>query len=154
MGLKEKLKQNIKSMENSQIDWSKRKDEWVNSVNELNELITNWFSDYKTDGLVKFEYSTKSNAEEYIGSYDVQMLHLCFPKDREIIIEPMGTLIIGAWGRFDMYARGYNSDKYYILLYKSETGDFSWNIVNAQTKKDSEVLNKEGLERIFDGWLS
>ncbi len=154
MGLKDKLKQEIQDKEKSKIDWTKRKKEWVASVNELNKLITNWFTDYKTEGLVDFKLSEKSNAEEYIGKYKVNILHLCFANGKEIIIEPMGTLIIGAWGRFDVYARGYNSGKYYILRYKNDEGKFSWHIVNAQTKRDIKLLTKENLEEIIEKWLS
>lgn len=154
MSLKDKLRQDIQSKEKSQVDWTKRKDEWIASVNELNKLITYWFSDYKTEGLLDFKFSDKSNSEEYIGIYTVNVLHLCFANGKEIIVEPMGTLIIGAWGRFDLYARGYNSGKYYILRYKSDEGQFSWHIVNAQTKKDIKPLTKESLEEIIEKWLS
>jgi hypothetical protein len=154
MGLKDKLKQDIQSKEKSQVNWSKRKDEWIASVRDLNNLITDWFSDYKTEGLLDFEISDKSNDEEYIGKYTVNVLHLFFSNGKEIIVEPMGTLIIGAWGRFDIYVKGYNSGKYYILRYKSEDGQFSWHIVNAQIKSDIKPLTKENLEEIIEKWLS
>ena len=154
MSLKDKLKQEMQSKEKSKTDWTKRKKEWIASVNELNELVMNWFADYKTEGLVDFKLSEKSNSEEYIGAYKVNILHLCFANGKEIIIEPMGTLIIGAWGRFDVYARGYNSGKYYILRYINDKGQFSWHIVNAQTKRDIKLLTKENLEEIIEKWLS
>jgi len=121
---------------------------------KLDKLVTGWFSDYKTEGLLDFKRADKSITEEYIGEYTVKVLSLCFENGKEIIIEPMGTLIIGAWGRFDIYARGYNSGKYYILRYKSEEGQFSWHIVNAQTKRDTKPLTKESIEEIIEKWLS
>ncbi|MBK8586393.1 MAG: hypothetical protein IPN88_13585 [Bacteroidetes bacterium] len=105
MNLKDKLKKEIQSSENSKVDWEKRKSEWINSVNELNEMIIEWFSDYKAEGLLDFKFSEKENTEEYIGNYKVNILHLCFTTGKEIVIEPIGTLIIGAWARFDVYAR-------------------------------------------------
>ncbi len=154
MNLKEKLKHEIQSKEKEKIDWAKRKEEWVASVNELNELIKKWFTDYHTEGLLEFKISEKENTEEYIGKYKVNMLHLCFTNGKEVIVEPMGTLIIGAWGRYDVYARGYNSGRYYILRNKDEDENFSWNIVNPQTKRDVKPLTKESLEEIIEQWLS
>ncbi|MBA7557239.1 hypothetical protein ES705_49983 [subsurface metagenome] len=154
MGLKDKLKQDIQSKEKAQVDWRKRKEDWIYSVNELNQLITDWFSDFKAEGLVEFKTTEKTHTEEYIGSYKVNVLHLCFVNGKEIIIEPMGTLIIGAWARFDVYARGYNSGKYYILRYKDEEGNFTWNIANPENKRNVEPLTKVTLEQIFEKWLS
>jgi hypothetical protein len=153
MSLKEKLKLDVRSKEKSQIDWTKRKEEWIASVNQLNEQIMSWFADYKLEGLVDFKVSEKSSHEEFIGTYKVNMLHLCFSNGIEIIIEPMGTFIIGAWARFDVYARGYNSAKYYILRYKSDEGQFSWHLANVQAKRDSKPLTKENLEEIIEKWL-
>ncbi|HQW23328.1 MAG TPA: hypothetical protein PLI47_08505 [Bacteroidia bacterium] len=154
MNLKDKLKKEIQSNENSKVDWEKRKSEWINSVNELNEMIIEWFSDYKAEGLLDFKFSEKENTEEYIGNYKVNILHLCFTTGKEIVIEPIGTLIIGAWARFDVYARGYNSGKYFILRYKEESGEFTWHISNPQNRRDVQVLSKEVLESIFEKWLS
>ena len=154
MNLKEKLKQDIQSKKQVQVDWDRRREDWISSVNELNKLITNWFSDYKKDGLVEFKTTIKTIKEEYIGAYKVNVLHLYFANDREIIVEPMGTLIIGAWARFDVYARGYNSGKYYILRYKDEEGNFTWNIANPENIRKYEPLTKEILEQIFEKWLS
>jgi hypothetical protein len=61
MSLKEKLKLDVRSKEKSQIDWAKRKEEWIASVNQLNELIMNGFADYKLEGLVDFKFSEKSS---------------------------------------------------------------------------------------------
>ena len=154
MGLREKIKQDILTSEKHEVDWSKRKKDWIASVNELNTLVQEWFSDYKTEGLVNFKLIEKQNSEEYIGTYKVNVLHLCFANDREVIIEPMGTLVMGAWGRFDIYARGYNSGKYYILRYKDEDDNFSWHIVNAQTKREIKPLTKANVEEIIEKWLS
>ena len=154
MSLKDRLKKDIESKEQSRVDWGKRKSDWLDSVNELNQQIQNWFSDFKDEGLLEFKYTEKSNSEEYIGSYKVNVLHLCFANGQEIIIEPMGTLIIGAWARFDIYVRGYNSGKYYILRYKDDGDTYSWKIANPNDKRNVEPLTKEILEQIFDKWLS
>lgn len=154
MSLKDKLKKDLRSKKQSEIDWDKRKSDWINSVNELNQQIQDWFSDFKDEGLLEFKLNEKSNSEEYIGLYKVNELHLCFANGKEVVIEPMGTLIIGAWARFDVYARGYNSGKYYILRYKDEEGNYTWNIVNPDNRKNVEPLTKEVLEQIFDKWLS
>ena len=154
MNLKDKLKQEIKSNEEKKINWAKRKKDWIDSVKALDKLIIGWFDDYKKEGLLEFKVTTKQHREEYIGEYSVDILHLCFKNGKEIIIEPMGTLIIGAWGRLDIYVRGYNSGKYYILRNKDDQGVFSWQIVDALTKRDITLLTKISLEKIIEKWLS
>jgi len=153
IGLKEKLKRELKSDEQSHVDWVKRKNDWIASVDELNTQIQDWFGDFKEEGLVEFELTRKSNTEEYIGSYEVNVLHLNFTNGREVIVEPMGTLIIGAWARFDIFMRGYNSGRYYILRDKDKNGNFSWSIANPDHIRDIKPLNKVILEEIFDKWL-
>lgn len=154
MDLKEKLKQEIRSKKQSQIDWKKRKKDWISSINKLHQLIENWFSDFKIEGLVKFKKTEKTLNEEYIGSYNVNVLHLVFANGKEIIVEPMGTLVIGAWARFDIYARGYNSGKYYILRFMDDEENFSWNLTNPENTRTQRQLTKEELEKIFEKWLT
>ena len=91
MSLKDKLKKEIESAENSKVDWEKRRSEWLDSVKELHDLIMDWFNDYKTEGLVEFKFSQKENHEEYIGNYSVNILHLCFSTGKEIVVEPIGA---------------------------------------------------------------
>lgn len=153
MALRDKL-QKIQPNNKSQIDWEKRKADWISSVDELNNKIKGWFNDYEKDNLLKFEITAKNIVEEFIGSYQVNELHLIFADNKDIVIEPMGTLIIGAWARFDIFVRGYNSEKYYILCYKDDFGISTWKIVNAQNKIDIVPLTKDRLEQIFEKWLS
>ena len=101
MNLKDKIKQDIVLQEQSKVDWKRRKVEWLESIDILFNLIKGWFNDYEKESLVKFSYSDKSMSEEYIGSYKTNVLHVNFANGKEIIIEPAGTLIIGAWGRCD-----------------------------------------------------
>ena len=153
MALRDKL-QKIQPNDESQIDWDKRKKDWISSVDQLNNMIKSWFNDYEKDNLLKFEITTKNIIEEFVGSYEVNELHLIFADNKDVVIEPMGTLIIGAWARFDVFIRGYNSEKYYILCYKDDSGNSTWKIVNAQNKIDIVPLTKERLEQIFEKWLS
>ncbi|MDZ7898450.1 MAG: hypothetical protein U5N85_10560 [Arcicella sp.] len=153
MALRDKL-QKIQPNDKSQIDWGKRRTDWISSVDELNNKIKEWFDDYANDNLLKFEITTKNIIEEFIGSYEVNELHLIFADNKEVVIEPMGTLIIGAWARFDIFVRGYNSEKYYILCYKDDSDKYTWKIVNAQNKIDAAPLTKRKLEQIFEKWLS
>lgn len=153
MSLKEKLKQELETSQKRQVDWEKRKSDWLKSVEELQELIVGWFSDYQSEGLVSFSYTDKTHSEEYIGEYKVRVLHLNFANGREVVVEPMGTLIIGAWARFDFYLRGYNSNKYYILRFRNED-KFSWNIIDSEKKKGQQPLTKEYLEKVIGEWLS
>ncbi|MEM7107894.1 MAG: hypothetical protein AAF519_06685 [Bacteroidota bacterium] len=154
MGLKERLKRELKTDHKSDVNWEKRKNDWLNSIETLYGRITGWFSDYESEGLVSFDYSEKTHSEDYIGEYSTKKLHLRFTNGKEVVVEPMGTLIIGAWGRFDFYLRGYNSHKYYILIFKDDDQSPRWSIVNAETKKEQQPLSKRYLEKVIDTWFS
>lgn len=155
MTLKERLKNDLRARSSSTIDWDKRREEWIASMNDFKSMILDWFEDYQKEGLVTFSFSKKAISEEFVGLYDAEILQLQFSNGKEIVLEPMGSLVIGASGRYDLFMRGFNSDKYYILKQRDDDDtDYSWFVVSAKNVTDSQKLSKESLEQIIEKWLS
>jgi len=154
MSLKDKIKKEVELQEKEKVDWAEVKREWLDSIDSLYELLRNWFSDYEREKLLAFNISEKHLNEEYIGSYNAKLLHINFANGKEIIVEPVGRLIIGAVGRFDIYAKGFKTDKFYIIRYRDDDSVFSWHIVNRTQGRIVSPLTKEILEKTFEEWLS
>lgn len=155
MTLKERLKNDLRARSSSTIDWDKRREEWIASMNDFKSMILDWFEDYQKEGLVTFSFSKKAISEEFVGLYDAEILQLQFSNGKEIVLEPMGSLVIGASGRYDLFMRGFNSDKYYILKQRDDDDtDYSWFVVSAKNVTDNQKLSKESLEQIIEKWLS
>jgi len=84
-------------------DWMKRKKMWVNSIKSLYEILDKLIvSNFKDAG-----YSVTTNTDElkitedYLGSYYVQK-YIINADNITITLNPIGSTIIGAYGRVDM----------------------------------------------------
>ena len=86
-----------------QIDWTKRKEDWKNSIEFLYSSLDNLIiSNFKNAGYdVIPTYEELKITEDYLGSYYVQKYII---KADNIIItfNPIGSIIVGAYGRVDM----------------------------------------------------
>lgn len=80
------------------IDWDKRKTDWLN---ELDALYTKMKRYLKPFDEIQIECSSIQICEDYLGTYDVDKLTFKIGPDK-IIAKPIGTLLIGAWGRVDL----------------------------------------------------
>lgn len=94
-------KQRKKDVEEVNIDWGKKKDEWLDSLKQLYEIIDGFLSEYAKSGDLVIEKKEKSIHEELIGEYMASTLILKI-KGEEVIFDPIGTNLIGSKGRVDM----------------------------------------------------
>jgi|SRR5580704_12515752 hypothetical protein len=83
------------------IDWEKRRDEWLQHLEELYEQVESFLDEYLKSGNIKREYRETMLNEEYIGTYKAREMVLKIGR-QEITLTPIGTLIIGARGRVDV----------------------------------------------------
>ena len=84
-----------------QIDWGKRRDEWLQSLNEIYGQIQNWLNDFEENDVISLEYKNKEINEEHIGIYNTSKMIIKIASE-QILLDPIGTLLIGAKGRIDM----------------------------------------------------
>ena len=83
------------------IDWNKRKDEWIRDLNKFLDGVRGFLKEYEDSKKIELYTQEKTITEDPIAPYSVDELHIRI-KGKEVILEPIGTNIIGARGRVDM----------------------------------------------------
>lgn len=83
------------------IDWDTQKDEWLNHLAQFYKRVEDFLQKYVTSGDISLKYQEKTINEDPIGSYPVKELHIRI-KNKGVVLDPIGTNIIGAKGRVDM----------------------------------------------------
>ncbi|MCP4347995.1 MAG: hypothetical protein GY795_21025 [Desulfobacterales bacterium] len=99
--------------EEVKIDWEQIKTEWLENLNKLYENIKSWLEEFD----IRINYSDIELNEESLGIYNAKKMIIAI-SDEQILIEPVGTRIIGAKGRVDMKGK---SGKITILLVPEES---------------------------------
>jgi len=96
------------------IDWNEKKDFFIEKINEFYKQMDTFLKPYKDKISLKDEQYIIN--EDYIGSYHVnkKTLHI---KNKDITFTPIGTNLIGAWGRIDM--EGENGIVKFVLVPKN-----------------------------------
>ena len=103
----------------SKIDWDQQRDEWLGFIDKFYSSIENWFKPYVDNGKVTYAYNTVSLTEENIGTYPVKCMKVDFA-GQSILLNPVGTLLIGTKGRIDM--EGARGKVQFILADKNSSG--------------------------------
>jgi hypothetical protein len=85
-------------------DWNLEKEEWIRTVHDLYFNIEKWLKEYQTRELLYFSYKEIDIEEVDIGKYTIKqmLIHLA---DEDITITPIGTMLIGAFGRVDINSK-------------------------------------------------
>ncbi|WP_400766409.1 hypothetical protein [Methylosinus sporium] len=89
-------------------DWTKERDEWLDQLRELYERIDGFLSEYVESSTIELRKSTVELNEEYIGAYTATRLTIVIGA-QEIVLTPIGTLLIGSKGRVDVEGSAGNS---------------------------------------------
>ena len=128
---------------------------WVQEVNALYKAITeDWFDEYMKEGYVTVEHRELQYAESediFLGTY---MMVLNFGGGVSAVLEPIGTNVIGAFGKIELYLRGHK-DKYISLLLIREEGigGFHWEVWKNRKQRDQILFDRKTFEEILDEWL-
>lgn len=97
-----------------EVDWTKRKDEWLKQLKGLFAKVEAWMQPYVLAGQMKLRSDgTVSITEDYIGTYmaPTVLIHI---GDDLVSLTPKGALIIGSHGRVDI--RGTKREVMLVLL--------------------------------------
>jgi len=138
---------NKEDSEVAEINWDKKKEFFIGKVNEFYEQMDAFLAPYQDKVTVKKENYTIN--EDYIGSYQVEkrILHI---KNNDIIFTPIGTNLIGAWGRIDM--EGTNGIVKFVLVPKNnnvpkiETAILSTEEDKKKWKEKQDEISKKNNE--------
>ena len=84
-----------------QIDWSTKRDDWLQYLADFYNQVETFLGEYRESGDVAFNYGEKDIHEEFIGQYRARSLRIRI-KDKDVVLDPVGTNLIGAKGRVDM----------------------------------------------------
>ena len=107
-----------KSEKTKEINWTKKKEDWLAKLNKLYTDIESWLNDLEQD-VVSIKYIDKEINEDHIGIYTARKMILRIA-DEQVVLDPVGTLLIGAAGRVDM--TGKNGQVKLVLVPASSTG--------------------------------
>ncbi len=83
------------------VDWAKKRDEWIKDVGNLYKDIKIYMGTLLSDKTISLSYSEKIIVEEYIGEYSIGEMSLQVGGER-VVFSPKGLNIVGASGRVDM----------------------------------------------------
>lgn len=111
---KEFLEEQKKTTPSKQIE--NRKDLWLNSIKEIYKEIEQWIGSFKKEGLLDIKEAPISINEDLIGQYETSKL-LIVISGKLIEIEPIGTYILGSYGRIDI-----KGTKGHYMLVQPELG--------------------------------
>lgn len=130
------------------VDWEERKNKWISAIKDLydlvDEIIVLKLRDAGYD--VKLEKEHMSIIEDYIGSYETQKYII---KTQSFVIQfiPRGSIIIGGYGRVDMFL-----PKGTVKVILAEWG--KWEIVRGLTVSRKLVpFNETSVTSIFKDYL-
>jgi hypothetical protein len=102
----EMLNKHEKVKKESDIDWAKKKQEWLHFVQQFYDEVEQWLKPYVDQKKLKYDYHEISLTEEYLETYTVKAMNIHFA-GQQVKVEPIGTLVFGTKGRIDMEgARG------------------------------------------------
>lgn len=156
MSLKDKLTEiKEREVEHSQVDWDARKNRWIQQVNDLHAEIRSWLTEFEGDFL-SFETSSKDLNEETLGSYQANNLFINISSSIRLLLEPIGSVIIGGYGRIDFFKQTNRSKKFMLILTKEENSEnYIWAIADSKNKRSFKRLNRErfedAMEQLIDG---
>jgi hypothetical protein len=95
------VKAQQKSALDAEIDWHKERDEWLAHLDALYKTIEELLGDYVRAGQILLRYRNVELNEEDIGTYSARRMVIKIGA-KEIVLEPIGTLLIGTKGRVDI----------------------------------------------------
>ena len=83
------------------MDWDSERKEWLHNLDKLYKKVESLLRKYVSSGQIQLEYKPVELNEENIGSYAAKQMVLRIGR-QSVVLEPIGTLIIGSKGRVDI----------------------------------------------------
>ena len=83
------------------VNWEETLTVWLRELDALYRAMEGYLKSYTDSGQIKIERRPVQLSEDYLGTYDTEALVLSIGDD-EVIVQPIGTLLIGSSGRVDL----------------------------------------------------
>ena len=120
---------------------------WTKSIDDFYAVIKKWLSPFHQQSLLSIEEKEISKTEEYIGQYVTKRLDIRIGND-VISLTPIGTYILGSYGRIDM--RGPKAE---MIIVERDWN--KWEFIQRTPKREtwqvSEESFKTAIESIING---
>jgi len=140
-GLLEALRELKEKEAKSGVDWDVRKKAWLVDVHRLISSIEAWLKPGEDEKLLSVRRIPITISEQHLGSYDVPSLRVEMPGSREVLISPVGTLVIGAAGRVDM-----TSGPRLAMILRADDGKWNLRVGKSGTGADFVAVSQETFE--------
>ncbi|MFW5658476.1 MAG: hypothetical protein ACOCZ8_00715 [Bacteroidota bacterium] len=143
------LKSQTESKSETPVDWERRKDLWLNSIKQLYRQVRDWLRTYKDDGYpieILEEVPDIYIEEKLLGAYKAERLNFKVGR-HQFQFQPVGTVIVGAQGRVDIYGP-YGKR----LLIKPELGEEKrkWYVVDPNNRSGNQLpFSEETFQKII-----
>jgi hypothetical protein len=111
---------------------------WLAAVEVVGHLVQRWLATQVSAGLVKIRSEPKQIVEELTGPYSTKRWIVSIGKDR-VFIEPIGTFVIGAFGRIDLVGP---ADKIVLVRTEDSAKPAAWEIVDPADPKRLTPFNQ------------
>lgn len=129
------------------IDWCKKRDDWVTAVKVFyEEKVKDILKGSIEDGSVSVSFDEITISEEYIGSYEIREMKLQIG-DQTVKLSPKGCNIIGASGRIDLI--GELGQKTIVMQPDSRWGIVTTRTPTLKVESFKEATLLEALEEIM-----
>lgn len=96
------------------VDWEAIKVDWQDAADKFISQIESFLAEFSQD--IQCQRKVVQLSEQYLGEYDIPKLIILLPKEM-IELEPIGTNLIAAHGRYDM--KGLAGTVKWVLVPKS-----------------------------------
>ena len=114
----------------SKVDWPARKREWLEDLRALVANVRVWLKPGVEEGLVEIVEAPVHLSEDFLGPYIAPSLRIEMV-GKVVQLEPVGTLIIGAFGRVDM-----SCGPAQAKLLRSQSREWKFRVGHAGTPAD------------------
>jgi hypothetical protein len=141
------------------LDWTRRREKWLQSLDQLFEFIRKSLIEagLPPDHVTS---STHTLREESLGQYEAPGLIVMLPAGGNATFTPVGSVIIGGFGRVDVTGPARERVK---LIVEDASEDrpaddktasydrlWSWRVYPALGRKGSFPLDEQGLARLME----
>ena len=87
--------------EEPKVDWAAERDHFLFEVERLYAQVGEFLKEFVVDGSISYHFSDVSLTEESLGTYSARRMDIRIGR-KSIYLEPVGTLLVGNWGRVDV----------------------------------------------------
>lgn len=153
MSLEEKARKLAEQKKRTEaIDWDAEGRWWQQQLEELYRKISTWLRPLETEGVLTLRRAPMQLSEQHIGTYDADALVLEFSGEG-VVLEPQGTLVVGARGRVDVFRRGRRGSQPVMLILSGSKEEATWKIWYSRDPQQRQELNEANFKTLVESFL-